>query len=148
MTDERITPPADVIASGFAGLIEGLRDDVREDLRDIRTEIGRSEERMTAQIAVVRAEGQDTRSYIEQFAKGHAVLHEEESTERRKTHSEFYDFIRKAELDEARRNGALGVVRWTVELLSKHSVQIVTLLGAAAALVGFVTGNVRLELGR
>ncbi len=153
--DERITTPgqplADAIGLGFQQVIESLRTDVREDIRDLRvdlrTEISASEGRVTARVEAVDLQGKETRAYIETFARGHAEDHEAEAVERRVEHSKFYDFMRKAELNEARRDGALGVIRWSIELLSKHSVQIVTILGALGLLGGFATGNIHLDLG-
>lgn len=149
MTDER--RPPDVIASGFAGLIEGLREDVREDIRDLRvdlrTEISESERRVTARVDAVDLQGKDTRAYLESFAKGHASEHETEAQERRRDHGLFYDFIRKAELDAARRDGALGVVRYSIELVSKHAARIVAVLTALGLLGGFASGNIHIDLG-
>ena len=46
--DERTAQPlADAIGFGFQTVIEGLRSDVREDFRELRTELNASEQRMT-----------------------------------------------------------------------------------------------------
>lgn len=145
MADERNQPP-DLIATGFAALIEGLRSDVREDIRDMRTEMGAMEGRVTARVATIEQRQAETRELILDFAKGHGELHEEESTERRKAHGEFYGFIRKAELDAARRDGALGVVRYGVELVSKHAGRLVQVILATAALIGIATGSISVGL--
>lgn len=157
MNDDPSTPP-DLIATGLAGLIDGvrrdidgLRDDFREDnqrlRQDFREDNASLEERMTNAIGVVSTRQAETRELIVDFAKGHAELHEEENVERREAHSAFYKFMRDRELAEARRDGALGVVRFGVELVSKHSTKLVQLLLAVAALLGIVTGAVRVGVG-
>jgi hypothetical protein len=145
MTDERSQPP-DLIATGIAGLIDGvrrdtlgaidaLRDDVREDNREL-------EGRVSAQIGALSDRQADTHKLVVEFTKGHSQEHEDEATERRKTHGEFYDFIRAAELDKARRDGALGVLRFMFELTSKHAGRIVQVLLATAALLGIASGSI------
>jgi len=148
MTDERTTPPADVIAGGFAALVEGLRDDVREDIRDLRTEVGKSEERVTARVEAVAASQRETRTLIEDYARGHGLEHEAEAEERRTAHSKFFDFIRQFELDQARRDGALGIARWSVELLSKNAPRLIAIIAALAGAIGFASGSITLEIGK
>ena len=89
----------------------------------------------------------DTRSFIESFAKGHSFEHEQEAEERRQTHGLFYEFIRAAELDKARRDGALGIVRYGIELLSKHAGRIIAVLSTAGLLGGLASGNITIHLG-
>jgi hypothetical protein len=149
MTDERAAhPPADTIAVGFQALVEGLRDDVREDIRDLRTELGETEKRVTARVEGVAADQRSTRQLIEEFAKGHSLEHEAEAEDRRQTHSAFYDFIRKFELDQARRDGALGIARYSVELLSKHAPRLIAIIAALAAAIGLASGSIDLSIGR
>lgn len=141
MTDERNQPP-ELIATGFAALVEGLRSDVREDIRDLRTELGMVEGRVTARVVALEQRQTDTRELILDFAKGHGEQHEAEDLDRRKAHGEFYAFIRGAELDAARRDGALGIVRYGVELVSKHAGRLVQVILAIAALIGIATGAI------
>jgi hypothetical protein len=159
MTDERpAMPAADTIAVGFQTLVEGLRDDVREDIRDLRThvesvavaqhnELAATEARVTAQVETVARDQRDTRALIEGFAKGHAQEHEDEATERRAAHGTFYDFIRHFELDQARRDGALGIARYSVELLSKNAPRLIAIIVAVAAALGFATGGISVQVG-
>jgi hypothetical protein len=146
MGDEAQRPP-DLIATGLAGLIEGLRDDVREDIRDLRGELGRTEERVTARVASLELKQGETRELLIDFAKGHGEEHEEEATERRAAHSTFYEFMRTREIQEARRDGALGVIRFGVELVSKHSPRLVQIALALTALLGIATGSIHLAVG-
>lgn len=141
MTDERNQPP-ELIATGFAALVDGvhraisdLRDDFREDSREL-------ESRMTAQIQTIGQRQAETHQLVVDFAKGHGEQHEAEDADRRHAHGEFYAFIRARELDEARRDGALGVVRYGVELVSKHAGRLVQVILATAALLGIATGSI------
>jgi hypothetical protein len=146
MVDDR-RPPEAVIAAGFQHLVEGLRDDVREDIAGLRTELGRVEERVTARVDAVDAAQRSTRGLIERFGVEHSQLHEGEAEERRNAHSTFYEFIRAAELDKARRDGALGVIRWAVEMTARHSTRLVGVILAVAALLGVATGSVNVQVG-
>jgi hypothetical protein len=140
-------PLADAIGLGFQTLIEGLRDDVREDIREVKVELGKVEERVSARVAAVDVAQRDTRAYLESFANGHGVEHEKEAEERRATHGLFYDFIRKAELDAARRDGALGVARYSIELVSKHAGRIIAILTTLGLLGGLASGNISIGIG-
>lgn len=146
MTDDRRAPEA-TIATGFQLLVEGLRDDVREDIRDLRTELGRVEERVTARVAAVEVGQADTRGLIEQFATDHGREHELEADDRRQAHGTFYDFIRATELDKARRDGALGIVRWSIETLSKNAPRLIGIILSLATALGVVTGAISVSVG-
>lgn len=138
--DERPSPlPADLLATGFVGLIEGLRADVREDLAELRAD-------MTTRVGRIEVQQADTRELILDFAKGHGQVHEDEALERRREHGIFHDFIRKAELDQARRDGALGILRFGVELFSKHSGSFARVILAGAALWGIASGAISVGL--
>lgn len=145
MADDHARPP-DLIASGFAALIEGLRSDVREDIRDLRTELGNVEVRMTARVSTIEGRQAESRKLIEEFAGAHGEMHEAEANDRREAHGTFYEFMRSAELDRARRDGALGVMRFGVELVSKHAGRLVQVILAATALIGIATGSIEVGL--
>lgn len=147
MTDDQHRAP-ELIAIGVAGLLESLRDDVREDISGLRDELGRSEGRVTARVDAVDLAQRETRALIERFAGDHGREHEAEAEDRRQTHSTFYEFIRAAELDDARRDGALGVVRWGVELTSRHAPRLVAVILALAGAFGVATGNVSVAVGK
>lgn len=146
--EQRAVPPADSIAVGLQALVEGLRDDVREDIRDLRVELGETEKRVTARVEAVASDQRDTRQLIEDFAKGHGLEHEQEAEERRNVHGLFYDFIRKFELDQARRDGALGIARYSVELLSANAPRLIAIIAAAAGAIGLASGSINIEIGR
>lgn len=149
MTDERNQPP-ELIATGFAALVEGIRSDVREDIRDLRTdlrtELGAVEGRMTARVVAIEAKQAESRKLIEEFAGSHGEMHEAEAADRRAAHGEFYAYIRSAELDRARRDGALGIIRYGVELVSRHAGRLVQVILATAALIGIATGSIEVGL--
>jgi len=140
------TPPVEKIAIGFQSLIEGLRDDVREDIRDLRIEVGESEKRVSARVESVAEDQRGTRRFIEEFASSHSEEHEAEAIDRRVTHTAFYEFIRHFELDKARRDGALGIARYSVELVSQHAPRLIALIAAMAAALGIATGNLHISL--
>lgn len=139
--------PPDLVAAGLSALIDGLRDDVREDLRDLRQDFARGEERMTARIVAVEGRQAATHELLTEYARSHGELHEQEAQERRTAHSAFYDFIRKSELDQAKRDGALGVARYLMELVSKHGTNIAKVIVAIAGLLAVASGNVNIDLG-
>jgi hypothetical protein len=126
--DERPAPPAgqplaEAIGYGFQQLIEGLRTDVREDIRDLREE-------------------------WRVFAVEHGKAHENEAIERRLSHGEFYEYIRKAEVDNARKDGALGVVRFVIEKLSANATRLVAVILALASVLMAITGQIHFTVGR
>lgn len=144
--DEHRAP--ELIAIGVAGLLESLRDDVREDISGLRDELGRAEGRMTARVEAVDLAQKETRVLIERFAGDHGREHEAEAEDRREAHSTFYEFIRSAEIDRARRDGALGVMRYTIELTSRHAPKLVAIILALAGALGVATGNVSVAVGQ
>lgn len=146
MTDDHRAPEA--IASGFAGLAEGIRTDMRAMEERLRDDAEKAEERVIERVVAVEAGQKDTRAFIETFAVDHGKDHEAEATERRNKYSEFHNFIRQFELDEARRAGALGVIRWGFELLSRHSARVVAVILAMAAAAGIATGNIEVAVGQ
>jgi hypothetical protein len=150
VVDDSRRPP-DLVAAGLAGLIEGIRDDVREDIRDLRTdlrgEMARSEDRMTTRVIAMEQHQTATHALLSDYAKSHGDQHEAEAVERRREHGAFYDFIRRQELDEARRDGALGVARYGIELLSKHGTNIAKVIIAVAGLVLAASGELHVAVG-
>jgi hypothetical protein len=141
-------PPPDVIASGFSRLIDDLRDDVREDLRDIRSEIKHSEERVTARVASVEARQIETREQLVEFARSHGDEHEQYEHRSAENHTALWEAFRRFEINEARRDGALGIIRYLVELTSRHAQRIAAIILALAATVGFASGGITVGIGQ
>jgi hypothetical protein len=121
-----------------------FRADVREDLGhlrdDVREDNQRLEQRLMAVVADLRAE---QRSSIE----AHAKLHLEAAIETESELGRIRAFMNKAELDQARRDGALGIFRFAVEQISRHWGQITVVLATFAAAAAAVAGNIRIEVG-
>lgn len=112
--------------------IEGLRSDMREDLTSIRTEIQGVERRMTETVT--------------SYSAAHATEHRDAYTVRDEAHERYDAFIRAAEIAQAQRDGALGVVRFLFELVARHSGALVKVVAAAAAAVLIVNGNVSVAI--
>jgi hypothetical protein len=133
---EEHTPGAGV-GLAFAGLVndlrEGIGDDLREVKEELRTEIKDSEARVSVKV--------DT------ALLAHAEDHEKEAAEHRESSATFREFIQKAQLDAARRDGVLGVVRFGFELVSAHGGAVVKVALAAAALLGVLSGSIRVAVG-
>ena len=138
--------PGDVVGLGLTRLIDGLRDDMREDLRDVRDYITRSESRVTARVEALEVKQGDTHQLLTEYTQAHASFHENEDSERRREWSVFHDFIRTAELDRARKDGALGVFRYGVELLSAHGANIAKVVLALAGLGLVASGGLHIVI--
>jgi hypothetical protein len=147
MSGDHGSPP-ELVATGLSGLIESVRTDIRAlDARQ-REDLAQMEGRVTARVTALEARQSETFELVTEYAKNHGEEHEAEAVERREAHGKFYDFIRAAEVAEARRDGALGVLRFTVEQLSRHSARIVQIVLALAALLGIASGAVSVDVGR
>lgn len=131
--ERRATDPAYLSAiEAVRDEVAALRDDMREDARELRAEL---------------------RSSIDAFAVTHAKEHVTEHDylqglllSANTAHERFEMFIRNAELAQARRDGYLGVFRFTVELLGRYyrpiGALIIALGFTAAALVGAISINI------
>ncbi len=125
--------PVDSIASGFLGLFDSMRRESREDFAQLRREMETMEERLTER--------------IDRGSLDHAKLHDEEKGERREVHGRITEFIRQQELADARRDGVLGAMRFTIELVSRNAGRLGYLAGAGALLIGFLTGSLHVQVG-
>lgn len=135
MTEERRqTDPVLLDAlHAIRGELSGLRDDFREDIREVRRD-------MQGSIDTV----------IVQHGKEHALerayltgLKEEAELD----HARFDTYIRNAELVQARRDGALGVFRFTIELLGRYYRPLGALIIALTFAVAAVVGALTVEIG-
>jgi hypothetical protein len=107
-------------------------DRVRDELRD---EMHKSEGRVMTAILEVRER-------LEQGEVTHAGIHAAEGESRAIAHARFEDFMHKAELAAARRDGALGILRFSVDLLGRNWRGI----AAAGAAAWFVLGGVHVQV--
>jgi hypothetical protein len=114
------------------GLLEALdriRDDYREDLVGLEGRV------MTAIGAIERK--------LDETSRTHAEVHVAEATLDRNAHEIYDAFIRDSKLAAARRDGALGVVRFVTELLGSNWKGIL----AAGAALSFLLGQLRVTVG-
>lgn len=114
--------------------IDGLRDDFREDLRA-------AEERLGSQISEVSGD-------VSAFVAAHTEAHRGEGERRGAAEMRFESFISQSELAQARRDGALGAVRFTIEQISRHAGRIVAILATIAAAALAVSGELSIAIGR
>lgn len=120
----------------FFDLVEALRTDVREDIGhlrdDVREDIQATEGRMTQMFTdFVRVHNDD-----------HGAWRHENDT----AHTRFSDFIRAAEIAQARRDGSLGVFRYALELVSRHAKPIALVIGTLATSAALLAGSIRIEV--
>lgn len=108
-------------------------DRVRDELR---REVRESEGRVQASLA-------DLRDDFEAATKTHAGIHAVEGEARSIAHKRYEDFMLSAELAQARRDGALGVIRFSVDLIGRNWRGI----AAVAIGLGVVLGNVHVGIG-
>lgn len=109
----------------FLDAIDRLRDDMREDNRDLEKRI------------------MDT---VTGFVVAHGKQHDAHDVDSEAAHRDFRAFIRAAELAQAKRDGALGVFRFAVELVSRNWRPISVVLVAMTAALFAATGDIRIEI--
>lgn len=109
----------------FHEAIDGLRDDMRED-----------NHRLEQRIMTV----------VTGFVATHGAVHDTDRVANDKAHDRFETFIRNAELAHARRDGALGVFRFAVELVSRNWKPLTVVLTAITAVLFAATGDIRIEI--
>lgn len=109
----------------FLDAIDGLRDDMREDNHRLEQRI----------MAVVTG-----------FVTTHGAVHDADRMLNDKAHDRFDAFIRAAEMAQARRDGALGVFRFAVELVAHHWKPLTVVLTATTAVLFAATGDIRIEI--
>lgn len=116
--------------------MEGLRSDVREDIGQLRDDMREDNQRLEDRIMTV----------VTGFQTAHGAVHEGDRAENDAAHVRFDAFIRNAELVQARRDGALGVFRFAVELLSRNWKPLTVVLTAITAVLFAATGDLRIEI--
>lgn len=119
-------PNGSPVAYGaFLSAIDGLRADVRED-----------NERLERRVM----------SALTDYARNHGVDHDELRRASDAAHTRFDEFIRNQELAQARRDGALGALRFVLEQFSRYSRPLFLVLVALAGVIGTVTGAFQVEV--
>lgn len=131
--------PTDGLPEGgwFLRALEVLRDDVREDIRHLRDDVREDN---------ARIEGRVT-GMMEAFARAHATEHIEDRIVLEKDLGELKAWKRAEEIATARREGALGLLRFGLELLSRHAKPIVAVILATAGGLLALSGKVDISVG-
>lgn len=120
----------------FLDAMEGLRSDVREDIGQLRDDMREDNERLEGRIMTV----------VTGFQTAHGAVHDSDKAANDLVHATFTAFIRNAELAQARRDGALGVFRFAIEVVSRNWKPITVVLTAATAVLFAATGDLRIEI--
>jgi hypothetical protein len=116
--------------------IEGLREDVREDIGHLRDDMREDNERLEKRMVAM----------VTDFIVAHGAEHKAQRESSDEAHGRFDAFIRSAELAQARRDGALGVFRFVLEQISRHWKPITAVLGGLAAVLLALSGSVSIEV--
>lgn len=101
----------------------------------IRTDLRAMEGRVTTDI-------RDVRDDFEGFVGGHVQVHASHDAWSQEKYGELVGRLNGYDLDMARRQGALGLVRWGIDLAGRNWKLIAT---AALTLLTFL-GNIRIDL--
>lgn len=133
--DER-APVSGATVGALFRAVEDLRADVREDIGHLRDDVREDNRALEGRVM----------SALTDFSATHGKEHAIEREASAAAHRRFDEFVRAAELAQAKRDGALGVFRFLLEQLSRHSGAIVRVLGAAGAVLAIASGAIRLEV--
>lgn len=133
--DERAPVPGATVGA-LLRAVEDLRADVREDIGHLRDDMREDNAALEGRVM----------SALTDFSTAHGKEHAVEREASTQAHRRFDEFVRAAELAQAKRDGALGVFRFLLEQLSRHSGAIVKVLGAAGAVLAIASGAIRLEV--
>lgn len=134
MADDPIGGPASGLS--FRDVVDMVRDDAAAaELRATKA-LEAMEARVMGAIGGVRG---DLGKYIETHAGDHVAMR----TTTEVAHNRYDAFISANAIDNARRDGALGIVRYVVDLLGRNwKALAATALGIAAA-----TGSLHISIG-
>lgn len=116
--------------------IDGLRTDMREDIGQLRDDMREDNERLERRIMTA----------VTGFQSAHLAVHDVDKAANDVAHATFTAFIRNAELAQARRDGALGVFRFGIELISRNWKPLTVVLAAVTAALFAATGDFRVEI--
>jgi predicted phage gp36 major capsid-like protein len=137
MADDRRPPLTDRRDNGGVyAAIEGLRSDVREDVGHLRDDMREDLERLESRLMTTLTD------YIRVHSDDHTAMRRESES----VHARLLDFVRSQELAQARRDGAIGVARYAIELFARHARPLALVMSSAAALLGVLSGAIRIEV--
>jgi hypothetical protein len=120
----------------FLRALDSLRDDMREDIQGLRDEVRLEGDRREDRLMGVMAS----------FARAHAAEHVDDQLVLDRDIGAMKTFMEAAKIAQAKRDGALGVFRFVVELLSKHVRPIVAVIFAVAGAGAVLLGTVHIEV--
>ncbi len=124
------------VGLGLRDVVELLRDDAAAAELRGKKGLDELEVRLMAAIGGVRS---DLGKYIETHAGDHTAI----KTTSEVAHARYDAFIAANAIDQARRDGALGTIRYMLDLLGRNWKAIAALAAGIAA----ATGNVRIVIG-
>lgn len=127
----------DVDGGGILRALDALRDDVREDIGHLRDDVREDNARIESRVL----------SMMEAFAQAHAAEHDEDRVVLDRDIGELRAWKRASEIATARREGALGVFRFGLELLTRHAKPIVAILLPSILGLLALTGNISFSVG-
>ncbi len=131
MTDDP-SAPARRDNAVYLEAVESLRDDVREDIGHMRDDW--------------REDIKEVRGLVTGFIVAHGKDHVAQRSESEIAHARFDEFIKTAEIAQARKDGALGVFRFVLEHLSRNLRPIIAIAGAAAVTAAAIAGAIHVEV--
>jgi hypothetical protein len=114
----------DPAAFGLLAAFDRLRDDFREDL-------AATEGRVMSAI-------EDTGKHFAAYREEHGREHIAQRGDSIAAHKRFDTFIAESAIEQARKAGALGVLRFTVDLLGRNWKILATIAAAVLAAAGHV----------
>jgi hypothetical protein len=122
--------------STVLGRIDRASDEFRRDLADLHGELVASEKRVMTALEMARLEFAD-------YSKAHANEHATRRVEVDGKLSTLGEFMKTREIQIARQDGALGVIRFLLDAGGRNWQLIGVLLG----FLGLALGNVTLQVG-
>jgi hypothetical protein len=137
------SPGQPAMAGALLRIVDGIRSDVREDVGHLRDDVREDNDRLERRMMALL---EDVRGDLHAFQEAHSKEHLAGEIATESEFGKVRDFIRNAELHAARRDGALGVFRFAVELLGRHAKPIGFVLLSAAGFIGVLAGNIRIEV--
>jgi hypothetical protein len=148
MADDREAHPGDRRDNrSVFGAIEALREDVREDVGhlrdDMREDLKTARDEVRHDLAAIESRMMTT---LTDYIRVHSDDHTAQRRESQAAHERFTEFVRGQEIAQARKDGAIGVARYAIELLSRHAKPLGMLLVSAAAFLGVASGAIQIEI--
>lgn len=124
------------VAHSISQTADQLRDDFRERDQQLREDQQRMESRLVTAI-------QDLRGDFEGWTVAHARIHDGHDTWSQRAYQELVDRVSTIDIAQARKEGALGLGRWLIEILGRNWQVLAIIVTALLAILG----NIHVNLG-